>query len=67
VKLIAPVRNRIYAVFFRWRFDPDNQLYNLEVPATTVERAIAKVKKEQLEEFVGTKADIIIDSVELRQ
>lgn len=63
---VIPTRNRVYAVFWRWRHRPDEQEYNLEVKASTVERAIGKVKKEVLEEFVGTRADILIDAVELR-
>jgi hypothetical protein len=64
---ISPTRNRIYAVFYHWRHRPEEQEYDLEVRATTAERAIAKVKTYLLEQFVGTKADIVIDTVELRQ
>jgi hypothetical protein len=62
---LEPVKDRHYNVFYRWRGRPDDQQYSLGVAATTVERAISKVKKEQLEEYSGTRADILIDHVEL--
>lgn len=66
MRLVEPTRSRVYSVFWRWRQRPEEQEYDLAVPATTVERAIAKVKKTALEEYAGSRADIIIDAVELR-
>ena len=63
---VIPRRNRVYSVFWHFSTLPDQQEYNLAVQASSVERAISKVKRELLDEYAVTRREIVVDAVELK-
>lgn len=63
---VIPREHRVYAVYWHFSGLPDSQEYNLAVPASTVERAISKVKREVMADHAVNRREIVIDAVELR-